>query len=122
MSSTNLIENKIRRVAKKQGVIKAAIGELVVHAAEFRIDDAGKIRSIAEPSLSIKKFVKARLQARPEIQGEKKVKAANPFLGGNSWNVTAQAKIVRQDPALAARLAEKAGVKVGAIRPAKTAA
>lgn len=44
----------------------------------------------------------------------------NPFLGAN-WNLTEQSRLVRADPALAARLADAAGVKIGSTRPAKVA-
>jgi hypothetical protein len=44
----------------------------------------------------------------------------NPWLGGK-WNVTEQGRIYKSDPALAARLADRAGVAIGAVRPAKAA-
>ena len=36
---------------------------------------------------------------------------------GRNWNITAQAALVRSDPALAARLANAAGVQIGSTRP-----
>jgi hypothetical protein len=35
------------------------------------------------------------------------------------WNVTEQGRLVKVNPALAAWLADAAGVKIGAVRPAK---
>lgn len=47
-------------------------------------------------------------------------KGNNPFTAAN-WNLTEQMRIHRSDPDLAKRLANKAGVTVGAARPARVA-
>ena len=47
-------------------------------------------------------------------------KGNNPFTAAN-WNLTEQMRVHRSDPELAKRLANKAGVTVGAARPAKVA-
>ncbi len=49
-------------------------------------------------------------------EGERKT-GKNPFSAAH-WNVTEQGRLVKLNPQMAAALAEAAGVKIGATRPA----
>jgi hypothetical protein len=85
-----------------EGETQAALDKLLADAAakgngggERQRDDSGK-------------FV---------ANGGEKSDASNPFSRAG-WNLTAQGRALRNDPARAARLAKAAGVTVGATRPA----
>jgi hypothetical protein len=55
---------------------------------------------------------KAIEEFKPD-DGTPVVEKNNPFRKGPSFNLTAQGRIFRTDPALAARLARAAGVRLG---------
>jgi hypothetical protein len=56
----------------------------------------------------------------PRGETAEKSGSKNPFTAAN-WNVTEQGRLVKVNPKMAASLAEAAGVKIGATRPAVNA-
>jgi hypothetical protein len=116
-----VVEQKIRDVAKKQGVIPGALDELLARADEFGVNSIGKIRKLTDPTITIKDFIKAKCRERPEITSgtkfEKIKKTNNPF-HKYAWNVTEQARLVKAiGLEKAEAIAKAAGVKIGATKP-----
>lgn len=81
-----VVEQKLRAVAEKQNMLPTAIGDFVeVHAKDFHVDATGKVREIVSGK-SVKKYLKAQRQVRPEMFASappKKV-GANPWTAGDS--------------------------------------
>ncbi len=108
---------------------------ILASALTGNMTDRGRIvRAFGNDIAAADKFIaaeRAKIAAGDDKSGDNKSRDAggrftpadktdNPWLAGK-WNLTEQMRVFRQDPALATRLAAKAGVHVGAARPAKVA-
>lgn len=124
----------IRDAAIAAKVLPTAIDDAVLVGERMFETVDGKLLTKGDngitPGLNPKEWAKEMEEKRPHwfptsvgggAQGGKGGGSSmkdNPFTADN-WDVTKQGQLYKADPAKAAQMAERAGVKIGATRPAK---
>lgn len=117
LAKQRLISAEVKLVAAEMGLIDADAALALMDKTNVTLDETGNVKGVKEA-------LEALLQAKPWL---KKVAGGTPVGSGtnppgaggaevNPWkkdtfNLTQQAKILRENPALAARLKAEAGVK-----------
>lgn len=127
------MRDAIRSVATEMKVLSTAIPDVEIIAERYlERDDNGNFITRADapdvtPGVDVKQFMKEMQKKRPHWFPQSEGGGAfgpggvgdgsNPW-GKNSWNLSKQGEIVRQQGmAVAERMAKAAGSKVGATRP-----
>lgn len=133
--SSRDLNDAVRGVALEMKVIPSAIGDVEIIAERYLEKDANGVFIVkadalgVTPGLDVKGFMKEMQKVRPHWWpasagggagggGANFGGAENPWSEG-SWNLTKQGAIVRDDRALAEKMATAVGSKIGAVRPTK---
>lgn len=130
---TRQVHDAVGSVARELKVLDTAYEDVLMYAERlFEVAEDGKVVTKegvgVDPGLSPKVWLEEIKAKRPHWWPASQGGGAgggglgdltnNPWAPGN-WNLTAQASLVRADPAKAERMAKAAGSYVGAIAPAK---
>lgn len=133
---TGKVTEAMRAAAAELKVAPEAQDDILMYAERlFDIDEDGKVTTKdnvgVTPGLDPKAWLKDRQADKPHwwprsagggARGsDKGPQGDNPF-SAKSWNVSAQAALVKSDPKKAEAMATAAGVKIGATKPAQPAA
>jgi len=131
--SSRDLNDAVRGVALEMKVIPSAIGDVEIIAERYlEKDDNGAFIVKADaigvtPGLDVKGFMKEMQKIRPHWWpasagggahgGSSSFGGADNPWAESSWNLTKQGQIVREDRALAEKMAGAAGSQIGAVRP-----
>ncbi len=107
------VEQKLRDAAAKQNMLPSAVADFVtLHTKDFHLATDGKVREIVSGK-SVKKYLKAQRQTRPEMFGAPPAKkvGSNPWKAGDSTEAqAARLHVIRtQGTKTAQALAQIAG-------------
>ena len=124
------VKAELAQEAIKSGVLPEAVESVInLHAASFMLSDDGKViaangvlgKDGATPLTPAEVFANLRdtqpfffprpTGAGAQGNGGANVASNNPFTG-DSFNLTEQARLIKQDPVLAKTLANQAGIKI----------
>lgn len=134
--SDNKIESALRKAATKAKIVATAVDDVVMYGKNiFEITEDGEIITKdnvgVTPAIAPDVFLEDMKEKRPHwwpanvgggatggttMTGST---TSNPFTH-NGWNITEQAKLVRENPDKAAQMAKVAGTFVGGKRPVAT--
>jgi hypothetical protein len=115
-AKTRLVAAEVKLLATEMGLIDADAALALMDKSNVEVDDAGNVKGIKE---ALGALVQAKPWLKKQASGPVGSGTNPPGAGGtevNPWkkesfNLTMQAKILRENPALAARLKAEAGVK-----------
>lgn len=117
-ANERLLSAEVRLQAAELGLVDADAAMLLMDKAAVAVDEAGNVTGVKE-ALEALVAAKPWLKKAAAASGQVGSGTNPPGAGGgepNPWkketfNLTQQAKILRENPALAARLKQEAGVK-----------
>lgn len=133
---TRTIHDSVRAaIAKSAGFLGQAAEDALMYAERMLgIDESGKVVTKdavgVTPGIDATVWLQEMQQRKPYWWGETRgagatggkstggVAGDNPF-SAQGWNVTAQARLVRENPERAAQMAKSAGTTIGGPRPQK---
>lgn len=115
-AKTRLVAAEVKLLAAEMGLIDADAALALMDKSNVEVDDAGNVKGIKE---ALGTLVQAKPWLKKQAGGQVGSATNPPGAGGaetNPWkketfNLTQQAKILRENPALAARFKAEAGVK-----------
>lgn len=115
-AKARLIAAEVKLIAAEMGLIDADAALALMDKSSVEVDDAGNVKGVKE---ALEALAKAKPWLKKQASGPVGSGTNPPGAGGtevNPWkkesfNLTMQAKILRENPALAARLKAEAGVK-----------
>ena len=115
-AKARLIAAEVKLLAAEMGLIDADAALALMDKSSVEVDDAGNVKGVKE---ALEALAKAKPWLKKQASGPVGSGTNPPGAGGtevNPWkkesfNLTMQAKILRENPALAARLKAEAGVK-----------
>ncbi len=125
-----LIQEELSRVAGAAKVLPSAIEDIQLYAGMFTVDETGRVvtnDNAKVGGLTAKQWLDDLIPNRPHwfppSQGGGAGGSGSGGTGSNpwskdSWNMTEQMRVFREDPSKAERLAKSAGTSVGGPRPA----
>jgi hypothetical protein len=115
-AKTRLVAAEVKLLAAEMGLIDADAALALMDKSNVEVDDAGNVKGIKE---ALGTLVQAKPWLKKQAGGQVGSGTNPPGAGGtevNPWkqetfNLTMQARILKENPALAARLKAEAGVK-----------
>lgn len=129
---TRTVVDAITQAAGQLKVLPTAMEDVRMYAGMFTVDEDGTVvttENAGIAGLSPKAWLDDMVSKRPHWFPPSQGGGASGGAGGagngvnpwakDSWNATAQAQIIKADPAKAERMAKAAGTVVGGLRPTK---
>lgn len=115
-ANVRLINAEVKLLAAEMGLIDADAALALMDKANVAVDEHGAVKGVKE---ALEALVAAKPWLKKQAGGQVGSATNPPGAGGaetNPWkketfNLTNQAKILKENPALAARLKQEAGVK-----------